>query len=213
MRGGWTAALVVLAVWILPDPGRAETLRLSLEQDRLVVSGLPDILSRPEVKPHLTTGLTTTLVVAANASGKAKGGGRVDVRYELWDEVFLVTVVGADRSVRRETLPSFERLVAWWRSLKLPVLAAGRLSPAEASKVQVRVSLVPFSEAEQADAQKWLSDSVVGDKSNAEQTSASAEDASDRMGTVLDLLVATSIQRRALVSYQWNVTFQPERKR
>lgn len=34
----------------------------------LVVSGLPDILSRQEVKPHLATGLTTTFALRVTAT-------------------------------------------------------------------------------------------------------------------------------------------------
>ncbi|HEX2644650.1 MAG TPA: hypothetical protein VHU81_16750 [Thermoanaerobaculia bacterium] len=192
--------------------------RLALADGRLTVQSLPDLLSRAEVKPHLLTGLTTTLAVsvtATDAAGqKVRGGGRIDVRYELWDEVFLVTVIGADHKVHRETLPSFERLVAWWRGLELPVSTSGRLGRLGRGgpwRTQVRVSLVPFSEAEQEDAQRWLSSSVA--QSGAEQTSESAKEAPERLGTVLDLLVATSIRRRPLVSYDWNLSFRPENQR
>jgi hypothetical protein len=189
--------------------------RLALAEGRLAVQGLPDLLSRPEVKPHLLTGLTTTLAVSVTATDpagrKVRGGGRIDVRYELWEEVFLVTVIGADHKVRPETLPSFERLTAWWRALELPVAASGPLGRGGPWKTQVRVSLVPFSEAEQEDAQRWLSSSVA--QSGAEQTSEAAKESPERLGTVLDLLVATSIRRRPLVSYDWTLSFRPEHQR
>ena len=216
------AALLLLGLGIFALaatlPARAaQGPRVRLENGRLMVSALPDVLSRPEVRPHLTNGLTSTLVVAVTVTdglgGKVRGGGRMDVRYELWDEAFFVTALGVDRKLRRETLPSFDRLVSWWRGLELPSLAPDRLSASQPWKVQVRVSLVPFSESEQEDAQRWLSDSVAGGKSSAEQTSASAKESPERLGNVLDLLVATSIQRRPLVSYDWNLTLRPEHRR
>lgn len=216
MRRPAGAVLLVAVLLALPAPSAAQSVpRLALADGRLTVQALPDLLSRPEVKPHLLTGLTTTLAVSVTATDpagrKVRGGGRIDVRYELWEEVFLVTVIGADHKVRRETLPSFERLAAWWRTLELPVAAAGRLSPLGRGgpwKTQVRVSLVPFSEAEQEDAQRWLSSSVA--QSGAEQTSEAAKESPERLGTVLDLLVATSIRRRPLVSYDWTLSFRPE---
>ncbi|HEX2222853.1 MAG TPA: hypothetical protein VHN15_01460 [Thermoanaerobaculia bacterium] len=221
---GWRfarASLLFLCLmafaWSAPPANAAQAPRVRLENGRLLVGALPDVLSRPEVRPHLTNGLTSTLVVAVTVTdgqgGKARGGGRMDVRYELWDEAFFVSSVGADRKLRLETLPSFERLVGWWRGLELPAVAPDRLSASQPWRVQVRVSLVPFSESEQEDAQKWLSDSVAGGKSSAEQTSASARESPERLGNVLDLLVATSIQRRPLVSYDWNLTLRPENRR
>lgn len=217
MRAALLLLSLALAVLAARPADAAQGPRVRLENGRLLVSGLPDVLSRPEVRPHLSNGLTSTLVVAVTVTdglgGKARGGGRMDVRYELWDEAFFVTSIGADRKLRRETLPSFDRLVGWWRGLELTAVTPERLSASQPWKVQVRVSLVPFSESEQQDAQKWLSDSVAGGKSSAEQTSASARESPERLGNVLDLLVATSIQRRPLVSYDWNLTLRPENRR
>jgi ABC-type amino acid transport substrate-binding protein len=129
---------------------------------RLLVSGLPDVLSRPEVRPHLTTGLTTTFAVRVTASdetgSKVKGAGQVAVRWELWDEIFLTSAVGGAGRVKPESVPSFDRLVAWWRGLEIPV-AAG-LAPRGRWQVKVEVSVIPFSRSEQRDAQRWFSDTL-----------------------------------------------------
>lgn len=123
----------------------------------LVVGALPAVLSRPEVKPHLTTGLTTSFLLTVTASGtqgrKVKGAARIDLRWEPWDEVFFVRAVGADRRVRRETLPSLDRLVGWWRAVELPVAID---LPADRWQVKVELSVVPFSQSEQLDAQRWF---------------------------------------------------------
>src|SRR4051812_22063828 len=138
MRGALAAlALSVLALSGLAISGPAfavEAPRLELDRDRgaLVVTALPDVLSRPEVRPNLSSGLTTTFVVRVSVlderGRRAKGGGTVAVRYEPWDEVFLVTAAGVAGGARKESLPSFDRLAAWWRELKLPALPAAGLS-------------------------------------------------------------------------------------
>jgi hypothetical protein len=191
--------------------GAAERPRLSLERGTLTVSGLPEILSRPEVQPHLVSGLTTTFVLQVSAADgrgvKRSGGATIAVRYEPWDEVFLVTSAGAAGGARQESLPSLESLAAWWREQKLPVLTAGGLA-GESWQVKVAIHVVPFSESERKDTQRWFSQSVG---SNADDASAAAKESAGP-GMVLDLLVATSIRRRSLVSYDWTLTFRPRRE-
>lgn len=176
----------------------------------LVVSGLPDVLSRSEVRLHLTTGLTTTFLVRVTASDetgrKVKGAGRADVRWELWDEVFLTASLGAAGRARTESLPSFERLVGWWRGLELPV-AAG-LSPGGRWRVKVEVSVVPFSRSEQRDAQRWVSDTLGERGRPAPRPSTSDTPEADGRGTagILDLLIVTSIKRPNLATYVWTAS-------
>jgi hypothetical protein len=183
----------------------------------LVVSGLPDVLSRPEVRPHLTTGLTTTFLVRVTASDetgrKVKGAGRADVRWELWDEVFLTAALGAAGRARTESLPSFERLVAWWRGLEIPV-AAG-LSPGGRWQVKVEVSVVPFSRSEQRDAQRWFSDTLGQGERPAPRAQTSEAPETDRgtgLNSLLDLLIVTSIKRPNLATYVWTASPRTSRE-
>lgn len=177
----------------------------------LVVSGLPDVLSRPEVRPHLTTGLTTTFLVRVTAGDetgrKVKGAGRADVRWELWDEVFVTAALGAAGPARSESLPSFERLVGWWRGLEIPV-AAG-LSPGGRWQVKVEVSVVPFSRSEQRDAQRWFSNTLgEGERPNPRPPSSDASQEAGRPSPngLLDLLIVTSIKRPNLATYVWTAS-------
>jgi hypothetical protein len=179
----------------------------------LLVSGLPDILSRPEVKPHLTTGLTTSFAVRVTATDetgrKAKGAGRVDVRWELWDEVFLTAALGGAGRARSESLPSFERLVAWWRGLEIP--AATGLAPGARWQVKVEVSVIPFSRSEQRDTQRWFSDTLgEGGRGSAAQgqggASAQNINGGPELSGLLDLLIVTSIRRPNLATYVWTAS-------
>jgi hypothetical protein len=194
--------------------GAAEGPTAELKERTLVLSALPAVLARPEVRPHLQTGLTTTLLFTINAvdggGRKAKGGGKVDIRYEPWDEVFLASAQGIDGRVRRETLPSFDRLLAWWRGLELPVLAAEPLATGAPWQIQVHLSVLPFSQSEEREAQRWLADSIERPSGgNAAPPAGRAEPLSG----VLDALLATSIKRRSLVGYDWTLVLQAERRR
>ncbi|HEX2225309.1 MAG TPA: hypothetical protein VHN15_14005 [Thermoanaerobaculia bacterium] len=189
----------------------------------LVVADLPQILPRPEVKPHLSTGLTTSFVLrvtAVDGNGrKLTGAGQVDIRYEPWDEVYLTRRVGADRLVRKETVASYEGLLTWWRSLEVPVLASGATGvvggPSLAAwNVRVEVEVIPFSRSEQREAQRWISDSLegggrppAGERPGRDETAGAAGE--EGLDGVLDLLLATSIKRRSLVSYSWKAAYRP----
>src|SRR4028118_2284929 len=128
---GWRWLL--LLCWVLAAPavlhGAAGPFWTVGRDGTLLVSGPPDILSRPEVRPHLKTGLTTTFAIRVTATdetgAKVKGAGRIDLRWELWDEVFLTTMAGSAGRARQESLPTPERLAAWWRGLEIPAAPAG----------------------------------------------------------------------------------------
>lgn len=212
-------------LWLLAAALAAPALRaanrpaVALGKDRLlVVSALPGILAEPAVRPHLSTGLTTSLIVEVTASdgrgSKVRGGGKIDIRYELWDELFLVTRTDVAGRGRRESLPSFERLEEWWRKLEIAVLSTAGLDPGGNWDVKVRVSVLPFSQSEQREAQRWFSDSI-GEARREEATAGPGEasvEGPDRLSEALDLLIATSIKRRSVVSYAWTVLFPSVRR-
>ncbi len=205
LSGAVTAALALAAAAPAQRPA------YEMGADRLLVVSLPvDVLSQPEVKPRLTSGLTTSLVLQVTADDgrghRARGGGLVEVRYELWDEVFLVTAAGSDGRRRQESLPSLERLAAWWQALRLPVLAAGGRLAAGSWRIDTELTVIPFSRAEQTETQTWLSRSVAGEASAAPAVSPAAPAAVPPpapAGGVLDMLIATSIKRPSLVSFSW----------
>jgi hypothetical protein len=217
MRRVLRTALCALAVLTTLAAGTlraAERPSFAVSRDgALTLSGLPDILSRPEVKPHLSTGLTTTFaldVTATDETGKKhKGGGRIDVRWEPWDEVFLTAAIGVDGRARRESVPSLDRLAVWWHGLE--ILAAAGLEPGGHWDVKVEVSVIPFSASEQRNTQRWFSDSLgqTPGASPAPATDAGRVSQPANPNGVLDLLIATSIKRRSLKRYVWTASALP----
>jgi hypothetical protein len=189
--------------------------RLEAENgERWLLTTLPPILDDPQVGPELTSGLTSSFVIHLTGRDrhgvKIAGGARVQVRYELWDEVFHVATLDVAGHVERRTAASLAELAEWWRSLRLavfqppPDVAAG-------AEIRVTVDLVPFSRSEQDDAQRWFSDSLdQSGRSSAEELAQSADESPSRLSQVFNLLMATSIGRRASVTYRW--TLDPPRQ-
>jgi hypothetical protein len=199
------------ALLVLLLPLRLEAIQapaLDAVRDGLELSHLPPVLGEAEVRKQLGTGLTTSLVFEATAkgtaNGKLRGAARVDVRYELWDEIYIVTRIDATGRAVRTTLPSFERLAQWWREARLVVIrgpAAG-----SARSVEIRLRVIPFSQAEQLDAQRWFSQALSAEKSgSAGAVSEAVEDQPESFSQVINLLLATSIGRPALLEYQWTL--------
>ena len=209
LRLGLPLGLLLLA----PSPAPADPPRLDLDPERgMVLAGLPPILAEEEVRKHLTTGLTTTFLFRLEPQRReVAAGARVEVRYELWDEVFHVAVLSADGRLERRVVPSFEQLSVWWQELGLPVmrLGAGRATERE---VRVVLDVIPFSQAERDDTERWFSE-VIGAaaESGGEETARSPDDREESLGHVLSVMIATSIQRRALTSYQWTLELPGDR--
>jgi hypothetical protein len=199
----WALLLSLLAARLgAVVPPAVETAR-----EGLVLTRLPPILTEEEVKKQLGTGLTTSFLFEVKAqgdAGKSKGGARVDVRYDLWDEIYIVTRIDVTGRAVRTNLPSFERLGEWWREARLVVVRPP--AAATARSVEVRLSVIPFSQAEQLDAQRWFSQSLSAEKTgSAGAVSDAVENQPESFSQVLNLLMATSIGRAPLLELQWNL--------
>jgi hypothetical protein len=207
MRRGRSWLLLALllssaAVWAA-DPPRSEV----DAEGRVVLSGLPPILGDEEVRRHLSTGLTTTLLFRGQLRGvDDRGGARIGIRYELWDEVFHVLVLGDDGVVTAHQIPSLEELDQWWAELRLVVLALDADPGIAAQKLQLTLDVVPFSQSEGEDTQIWFTRSVSGAVSGEDSAVArSAEGREDTLDQMFSVLMATSIQSRSVISYRWTL--------
>ena len=203
----WALGLLLLLAARL---GALEGPAVEASREGLVLSRLPPVLTAPEVRRQLGTGLTTSFVFEARAEGpqgKARGGARVDVRYELWDEIYIVSRIDASGRAVRATFPSFERLGEWWRDARLAVVRPP--ASAGATSVEVRLRVIPFSQAEQLETQRWFSEALSAEKSGS--AGAVSEDLS--FSQMLNLLIATSIGRAPLLDEEWNLQIPSEKNR
>jgi hypothetical protein len=156
-----------------------------------------NILRNDEVRKHLTSGLTTVFLLTAN-----DGGARVEIRYELWDEKFLVAVIDGERRVQKTSIDTFEHLADWWSRTPL------RTGKGQ-SEVRAKLEVIPFSAREEEDAQRWLARSI-GESSNTADP-AQRNDATARTGSILDLLIGTSVQRHPLQTWRWTLRAEKPR--
>lgn len=160
------------------------------------------LLSEREVRKQLNSGLTTTFVLVATLDDERKSGARVDIRFEPWDEVYFVTLRRMGAQPQKSRAASFAQLETWWRETSLPLFT----NAAGVSRVRVELDVLPFSVEEQEETQRWLTRSL----GEARQPSPPPSPATPRprasaSGSVLDLLIGTSIQRRPIVRHRWQV--------
>jgi hypothetical protein len=209
MRGRG-ALLSLLSFLLSAAPLLAAGPSLQSEGGFVVLAGLPSLLQREDVRKQLDSGLTATLAFEVRTTGaspqKLRGGARVDVRYELWDEIYLVTRLDASGKRERLRFDSFDKLGQWWREARLPVLPLPRAPGPWQAEVRLRV--IPFSQAEQQKTQRWLTESMAGDADgSAGAVSQALDDRPVSFSQVLQLLVATSIGRPALYEQEWTLAF------
>lgn len=144
------------------------------------------ILQNASVKKQLASGLTTTFLLAAR-EGKNVSGARAEIRYDLWDEVWLVKRVEFDGTVDRQRLAGVEALEKWWRApVRLLTTNADRIT------LQLDLTVLPFSSAEEDDARQWITKSAgVGTRG---------------AGTgLVETLIGTTISAKPITSFRWKV--------
>ena len=148
----------------------------------------PSLLQEQAIRKQLASGLTTVVVIIARESGtKAAAGARFEIRYDLWDEVWIVQKTEFDLRKERRRLASFDALLQWWHN-------PTRIFSSTASRATLTIELrvLPFSAAEEEDAREWLS------KSGGIASPAAA-------GSFVQTLIATTITARPITTYRWNV--------
>jgi hypothetical protein len=180
----------ILAVALFASAAHAETRPSFIVMPGGVAAvALPaSYLQEAAIRKQLASGLTTVFVIIARESGSANAGGaRIEVRYDLWDEVWLAKKVEFDGRTDRQRIASFDALMQWWH---LPVRFFSSTAVHTALNVELRV--LPFSAAEEQDAREWIS------KSGGVAAPSGA-------GSFVQTLIATTITARPITTYRWNV--------
>jgi hypothetical protein len=195
--------LALLTFSASPAPRRPSA---KISRSGMVMITLPAQLIRSsEVQHQLTSGLTTVFVVSVAARDQkltVQGGTRIDVRLDLWEEKYLVSLTTPSGEVQKLSFASDEALATWWSENALVVTASHRfVTPVE---VEVKLRMLPFSSQEQSDTQRWLSRTLSADRgANGEPTPAQSAE-------ILRIIVETSVRRRPLLEYEWSVRADAE---
>lgn len=184
-------ALVLTVSLLLATTARAQQppLAFTVQPGGVVAATLPvSILNDANVRKQLRSGLTTTfLLVARQRDTRIVSGARIEIRYDLWDEVWIAQKVDFDRKSERQRLASIEALEKWWRTpLRVLATRAARVP------LQVDLSVLPFSAAEEEDARQWI-------------TKSGGVGAGEAGTGLVDALIGTTLSAKPLASYRWNV--------
>lgn len=212
IRAGMIAMLLVGLSVMGSSTLRAQAPSIEIDEaGRWVLTRLPPVLDREEVAPQLTRGLTTTFVFVVDLVGvrddDQAGGARIEIRYELWDELFDVVAMGVDGRPMRAEIASMEELREWWGEVRIAVVDRAPTTVEERVRARVRLDIVPFSQSEQVDTQRWFAKSVSSaELARSEGLSTAVDGSEDQTGGVLSVLIATSIRRRPMTSLRWTVT-------
>jgi len=148
-------------------------------------------LQQAAIRKQLETGLTTVITIIARQRGTTNAGGaRFEIRYDLWDEVWLVKKIEFDGRTDQQRIATFDALLKWWHN-------PARIFASSDARVSLNVELrvLPFSSAEEQDAREWIS------KSGGVATPSAG-------GSFVQMLIATTITARPIVMVKWNVDLQ-----
>jgi len=172
-----------LLLFLAPLLIRAQTRPTFIAQPgRVIAIALPvSLLNDSGIARQLGSGLTTVFLLAA----KPRGSARVDIRFDVWDEVWIVRRLDFDGHDERQRITSRDALEKWWSS-PLRLLTG---DPPHVS-VDVTLTVLPFSAAESEDARAWISKSA-----------GSAE--SGRGSPLVAAVIGTTLNAKPIRSYRW----------
>ena len=182
-RGLFVAAFVLLTVLAARAQQRPV---FSIQPGGVVAATLPlSVLHSPTVRKQLATGLTTTFVVAARQHQRVTGA-RIEIRYDLWDEIWHVRKIEFDRREERQKLTSRDALEKWWRA---PVRIFTTV--AASFPLQVDLSVLPFSASEEEDARQWIAKGGGVARPSGQG--------------LVDVLIGTTLSAKPIIRWRWDV--------
>ena len=153
---------------------------------RVVAAVLPaSLLADKEIAKHVASGLTTTFTLVARERGaERRGAARIEIRFDLWDEVWIVRRVAVDGNEERQRIASRDALEKWW-SMPLRIFSAA----ADRVSLDVTLTVLPFSAAEGEDARRWMSKSGGVTE--------------ERGSPLVAALIGTTLSAKPIRSYRW----------
>lgn len=196
-RSGVRVVRRLLAALLTAAPMMVAAQPVATLRDGAVKVTLPEsTLLRRDVRKQLASALTTTFVIVGRLRQPARiGRSQIEVRFDLWDEAYLVKRIELGRVVDQRRLASFDELRQWWTQ---PIhIADGATTGAI---LDIEMTVLPFSIAEEGDARDWLR------KSGGVGTDQSPVDG------VLGAMIGTTIQARPIATFRWTISVSAERQ-
>lgn len=156
------------------------------------------LLDEAEVRKHVMSGLTMNLLLSLR---DREPYSQISIRFEPWDEVFYVRALSADGSDEKKVIRSFEELKKWWSAPR--TTPAARFSPGD--RLKVSVAVIPFSASEEADAKRWLAQSLTV---SASPPAEGGGEVASAPPSLFSAVIGSSIRRRPVLRFEWTVAVQ-----
>lgn len=185
---GALSRLVIASLALLPARLDAQTPSFIARPGRVAAVALPSsILSDRDVQRQLASGLTTTFILLAHQRGAdARGAARIEIRFDLWDEVWFVRRIEFDGKDERERIATRQLLEKWWTT-PVRFFSAG----SDRATLNVTLTVMPFSVAEGEDTRNWIA------------KSAGVTSAEPRSSPFVTALIGTTLNAKPIRSYRW----------
>ena len=198
---------LVLALLAATAHDEARRPAANITAEGTIAVTLPQKLIRSrEVKEQLTSGLTTTFILSLAANDRAgavHGGARLDVRLDLWEEKYLISIA-TPNGLQKISLDSEKALEEWWSENWLVVTTPRQLQ--KGLDLELRLQMLPFSAREQIETERWLSRTLSSNRvGDGERTPAQSAE-------ILRIIVETSVRRDPLLEYKWSVHAEPPKR-
>ncbi|HEX6178829.1 MAG TPA: hypothetical protein VF057_10760, partial [Thermoanaerobaculia bacterium] len=108
--------LALLAAPLVAQPQQSPPV-VSIERGAVHVALPEHLLDRRDVRKQMESALTTTFVLVARAREIASPRrSRIEIRFDLWDEVYIVRRIEMGRLTDQRRLASMAELRKWWIS-------------------------------------------------------------------------------------------------
>lgn len=166
-----------------------------VEADGLFLSLPVDLLEEPKFEKHLTSGLTLSLAVRYDDRRGNTGAVLVEIRFEPWDEVFFVRAGGEKIEPVSLVAEDRSQLEQWLRDPGIPLSRTHSFT----RKLEVALSVLPFSASEQERARNWVRVS----RERAPPAAEGAASGFDTTTALASILVTGAIKRSSILSYRW----------
>ena len=157
-------ALVLAFSLVLAIGLRAQQppLAFTVQPGGVVAANLPvSILQDASVRKQLRSGLTTTfLLVTRQRDTRIVSGARIEIRYDLWDEVYTVRL--CDRCKPMKVKYQSEAFKLLTEVTDVPVASLAVMPYEDIYYLAMRVDLNPVSPETLTEVRRWLSQGTGG---------------------------------------------------
>jgi hypothetical protein len=156
----WVVLMSLTTAW--SSAGLAAQLVPTLKQQHLGVL-IKDVQLPQTIRNDLRSGLTSRILVQVVLSQESQSLARraveITVKYDLWDEMFSVTMAVDNTAVMSNTYSSLDEIVAMLSSLSIPDLfPVAQLPGSKDLVVVVRLLFNPVEKERMEEIRKWVAE-------------------------------------------------------